>query len=187
MSELRAFLIDRFRRSHRTLLAMVDGLTEEQYAWRPTPSAHNIAFQVWHLARTADDIQATLRQASPSARAVLGAGEQIWFAESLARRWGLNPAELGAGESGYEMDDAAAARLRFPPKAEVVGYMRRAFEALEQALEAVQEDWTAFRYTHWGDDAPLWQQAVDYLTHHDWNAGYIAALRRAQGLPRVVA
>jgi hypothetical protein len=85
------------------------------------------------------------------------------------------------------MDDAAAARLRFPPQAEVVGYMRRAFEALERALEAVQEDWTAFRYTHWGDDAPLWQQAVDYLAHHDWNAGHIAALRRAQDLPRVVA
>jgi hypothetical protein len=187
MIELSEILKASYRESHETLLKMVADLTDTQMAWRPTATAHNIAFQAWHAARTAEDIQSALRRASPSARGRLGAGEQLWFAEGLARRWGFNPSDLGADESGYEMDDAVAARLTFPRKEQVLDYVRRAFAAAEQMLDAAKEDWTTFRYKHWGQEVPLWQHVMDYISHNHWNIGYIAALRRAQNLRRVIA
>lgn len=173
--------------SQRGLLKMVGELTDEQLAWRPTPTSHNIAFQVWHAARAADDIQATLSRVSPSIKNTLGERQEIWQAEGLAVRWGLDPSKLGAGESGYEMDDGVAARLVLPGRP-LLDYARRAFDALERALEAIDpQEWTDLRYDHWGTGQPLWAQVVMYLAHNEWNVGYIAALRRAQGLPRVLA
>lgn len=179
-------LKDQYARSQRGLLKMVEELTDEQLAWRPTPTSHNIAFQVWHAARTADDIQVTLRRVSPSVKSALGEGREIWQSEGLAARWKLEPSTLGAGESGYEMEDSAAARMALPGK-QVLDYARRSFEALERALEAVEpKEWTELRYDHWGTGQPLWVQVLMYLGHNDWNVGYIAALRRAQNLPRVM-
>lgn len=180
-------LKDRHTESQRGLLKMVEELTEEQLGWRPTPTSHNIAFQVWHAARSADEIQAKLRRTSPSVRSRLGEGQEIWQTEGLAPRWGLDPSTLGAGESGYDMDDSVAARLALPA-APLLDYARRAFDALEHALDAVAADeWVDLRYKHWGVEQLLWGHVVDYLAHNEWNVGHIAALRRAQGLPRVLA
>lgn len=67
-------LKDQHVQGQRGLLKMVEELTEEHLGWRPTPTSHNIAFQVWHAARTIDEIQATLRRAVPSVRSKLGEG-----------------------------------------------------------------------------------------------------------------
>lgn len=179
-------LKERYAGSHSGLLKMVEDLSDEQLAWRPTPTAHNIAFQVWHAARSADDIQKVVSRACPSVRNRLGEGREIWQAEGLAANWGLDPATLGAGESGYDMDDAAAARLTLPGKP-LLDYARRAFDALNQALDAAAPDEWNLPYKHWGTNVPLWQHVVDYLSHNEWNVGYIAALRRAQDLSRVIA
>lgn len=44
-------LRQRFRLGHRRILAAVADLTEDQLRWKPTPTAHSIAFNLWHLAR----------------------------------------------------------------------------------------------------------------------------------------
>ncbi len=187
MAESLQALKDKYIESQNGLLKMVGELTEEQLGWRPTPTSHSIAFQVWHASRTADEIQVKLRRTSPSVRSKLGEDQEIWTSEGLAARWGLDPSALGAGESGYDMDDSIAARLVLPAKP-LLDYARRAFDALARALDAVAADeWAELRYKHWGVELPLWMHVVDYLTHNDWNVGYIAALRRAQGLPRVFA
>lgn len=187
MAEPFQALKDQYVESQRGLLKMVHELTEGQLGWRPTPTSHNIAFQVWHAARTADEIQTTLRRASPSVRSRLGEGQEIWTTEKLAARWGLDSSTLGAGESGYEMDDKVAAQLVLPT-APLLDYARRVFDTAERALSAVAADeWAGLRYKHWGSEQPLWNHVVDYLAHNWWNVGYIAALRRAQGLPRVFA
>lgn len=179
-------LKDRYAQSHSGLLQMVEGLTDEQLNWRPTPTAHNIAFQVWHAARTADDVQVVICRNCPSVKSKLGEGQEIWQAEGLAARWGLDPTQLGAGESGYDMDDAVAAKLSLPAQP-LLDYARRAFETLNRALDAATPDEWDRPYKHWGANVPLWVHVTDYLSHNEWNVGYIAALRRAQGLPRVIA
>lgn len=85
------------------------------------------------------------------------------------------------------MDDRAAAQLTLPA-GPLLDYARRVFDTFERVLDAVAADeWADLRYKHWGVEQPLWLHVVGYLAHDEWNVGYIAALRRAQGLPRVLA
>lgn len=39
----------------------------------------------------------------------------------------------------------------------------------------------------WAGDLPVGAHVVEYLTHDEWVVGTVAALRRAQGLPRLFA
>lgn len=43
-------LRQRFRMGQRRIIAAVLDLTEDQLRWKPTPTAHSIAFNLWHLA-----------------------------------------------------------------------------------------------------------------------------------------
>lgn len=130
----------RYRLGHRRLHKMLEGLTEEQFAWTPTASTHSIAFNVWHLARWADYLQAKIPAMASSLQRKLGPGAQIWEAEGLAETWGLARETLGWGETGMEMSDETAAHLPFPSMPAVMDYVRRTFDAVERALEATGDD-----------------------------------------------
>jgi Protein of unknown function (DUF664) len=64
----------------------VDGLSDDDLAWRPDPEANSIAWLVWHLTRIEDDHVA----------GVAGTG-QVWD-DGWADRFGL---PLPAGDDGY--------------------------------------------------------------------------------------
>lgn len=182
-----AFIRKRYRQSHESLFQVAEGLTAEQWTFRPTPRAHNIAFQVWHSARFFDYVQSTLAGLS-SGRAPQPGPRQIWHAEGLARKWDLDPAILGEDESGYAMDDAAAAALRLPEGAVIMEYARRTSAAAQQAVDDLtDEQLLTLKVSGWAGELPVAAYLVEYLTHDEWVLGTIAALRRAQGLPRVFA
>lgn len=66
---------------------VVDGLTADQLAHRPTPDANSIGWLVWHLTRVQDDHVAEV------------AGiEQVWTAQGYAARFAL---PLEVGDIGY--------------------------------------------------------------------------------------
>ena len=48
------FIADCLAQTHIRLMATCDGLTAEQMAWRPAPTANNIGFILWHLTRNED-------------------------------------------------------------------------------------------------------------------------------------
>src|SRR5574341_1194261 len=123
----------RYAQSHQRLLKMVGDMTDEQLSWRPTPTAHAVAFQVWHAARIEDYFQFRISETVPDIQKKLGPARQIWAAENLATRWGLDPKMLGIAELGEGMDDRAAAGLRLPRKDVLLDYTRRAFSAAERA------------------------------------------------------
>lgn len=66
--------------------------------------------------------------------------EEIWDAESLAERWGLDPSVLGYGQAGTDMEDRVARSMTFPPKATLQEYARRAFAAVEGVFGTVEDD-----------------------------------------------
>ncbi len=180
----------RYRLGHQRLLAMLKGLTEEQFLWKPTPSSHSIAFNIWHLARWADFLQATIPSMSSSLEAKLGQGRQIWDAERLAQQWGWNPATLGWNQTGLKMDDQAAANLRFPSIGQVIAYLQRAFAAAERAVDVIDDDEARVIYKapyEEGSGRPAGSYIISYAIHDDFHRGQVAALRRAQNLPRAVA
>src|SRR5712692_7333535 len=122
----------RYLLGHQRLLQMLEGLTEEQFIWKPTPSSHAIAFNLWHLARTADFLQATIPGIASSLGAKLGRGREIWDTERLPQRRGWNPATLGWNQMGFQMDDQAAANLRFPRRTRSSVRSRRFWKGREE-------------------------------------------------------
>jgi len=156
------------REAHQNVLKLVEELSDEQLAWQPHPSANSIAFDVWHLARWADYVQARLPDAHPQLSQQLEARRQIWHAEDLAARWGLDPASLGEYEAGTEMG-AASARMPWPGKAVLLEYLQRAYALEEQGLAALDDQ--LFQELIWRQGAPS-DKTVGYwvMEHlvHEW-------------------
>ena len=48
------FIADCLAQTHLRLMATCEGLTAEQVAWRPAPTANNIGFILWRLTRNED-------------------------------------------------------------------------------------------------------------------------------------
>ncbi len=177
----------RYTQSHERLLKMVDDMTDEQLAWRPTPTAHSVAFQVWHAARIEDYFQFRIAETIPDVQKKLGPARQIWTAENFATGWDLDPNMLGIGELGEGMDDRAAAGLRLPRKDVLLDYTRKAFDAAERAVATLTDEQLTVMMKDWAGNQPVDGYVVEYLAHTEWDIGQIACLRRAQDLPRVMA
>jgi hypothetical protein len=178
---------NRFRAAHQRFFKMLEGVTDDQFRWRPTPVAHSIAFQVWHGGRVNDYFQSKIPGLSAGLTQRLGPGRQIWEVEDLAKRWGLDPAALGWNEIGFGMDDTVAANLALPSRDVVVDYARRALATADRSVEALTDEDFHLKMVDWAGELPLGAYVLEYLAHDEWDIGQIACLRRAQGLPRVMA
>ena len=91
-------LLDAFGRIAEEVGDTVEGLSEDQLAFRPGPGANSIAWLVWHLTRIQDNHVAE------------AAGEpEVWLEDGWADRFGLSldPADTGYGHS---VDDVAEVR-----------------------------------------------------------------------------
>ncbi|TMC72696.1 MAG: DinB family protein, partial [Chloroflexi bacterium] len=75
----------RSKMTRELVLKVVDGLSNEQLAWRPAPRAHSMGWTLWHIARCADKLAAQV-----------GGTAEIWTREGLATRWGLAEILLGS-------------------------------------------------------------------------------------------
>lgn len=176
----------RYKLGHQRVLRALEDLTEEQMRWHPTPITHSISWNVWHLARWADYLQATIPAMTPRLQAVLGAGREIWHTEGLAQKWGLDAAALGWREMGTDMGDRVAAALRFPEKETVIGHLRRTFEAAEHAVEGIadHEFGITYRSPHaWAGERVIGMYVVALYAHDERHLGQIIYLRRLMELP----
>jgi hypothetical protein len=77
---------------------LVDGLSEDDLAWRPEPGANSIAWLLWHLTRVADDYSALYAQV-PSR----------WTDGGWYERFGL-PFGPEAHGYGFDADDVGKVR-----------------------------------------------------------------------------
>jgi DinB superfamily len=174
-----------FRQAHTGVLKLVEGLSDEQLAWQPEPSATSIAFNVWHLARWADYVQARAPETTEMLGQRIKPRRQLWQAEDLAARWGLDPASLGHIEAGNELGSAAA-QLRLPGQAVLLDYLRRCYALEEQVLDALDDQ--QFQERRLDPQSPP-DQSVGYwlMSHlvHEWE--HLGMIRYLQGLPQLSA
>ncbi len=117
--------IDFFERILENGVAVVDGLTDEQLARRPTPDANSIAWLVWHTARGQD---AQIADAA--------ATEQVWFAQGWVERFGL---DLDPDDHGYGHTSEQVGKVRAPADL-LAGYLRATHEATVAYLRGVTDD-----------------------------------------------
>ncbi len=92
-------LTDALDRVRESGLAVLDGLTDEQLAHRPGPTANPIGWLVWHLARVQDDHVATV-----------AGSEQVWTGQGFVGRFALpyDVSSIGYGHSSEEVAAFAA-------------------------------------------------------------------------------
>ena len=168
-------IVELYRETHKRVLKLIEDLSDDQLAWRPTPTAHSIGFNLWHLARWADHLKARL-----------GSGPQLWEEEGLAEKWGLDSSTLGYDETGMEMDHDAAVRLclALPGKDILLDYARSAFAAVEAVIGALDEGnfWKPRKSEIDGSDTSIGRSISVHLTHANRHLGQIEFLHRAQGL-----
>lgn len=93
-------LIDGLGRVRDVVHEVASGLTAEQLAYRPTPTANSICWLIWHLTRVQDDHIAEV-----------AGREQVWITEGWATRFGLprGYAATGYGHSAEEVGEITVA------------------------------------------------------------------------------
>jgi hypothetical protein len=177
--------------NHRNALEAVVDLDEDKLRWRP-PRSNSVAFNLWHIARWADHFQSILSTMTPTLRERIGATAEVWTRAGFAAKWGFREGGLGTVQTGMGMDEDASAKLRLPPKGELLSYVKEAFELADSAVRKVRDDDLAQPAELEADRVPWLSSPTQYGTVGIWIAtgirhearhlGMIEALRGAAGL-----
>jgi uncharacterized damage-inducible protein DinB len=155
-------LIDSLDRVREVVHGAVEGLTDEQLAWRADPQANSIAWLVWHLTRVQDDHVAD----------VAGIG-QVW-ADGWADRFGLG---LPVGDTGYGHRSDQVARVRAGAEL-LTGYHDAVFERSRRYLDGLSDaDLDRIVDERWDPPVSLGVRLVSVITEDNQHAGQAAFLR----------
>ncbi len=171
-----AVISAQYRNTHENLLALVDGLNDEQIGWTPNETTPSVGFHVWHLARWADYLQEMIN----------GRGSQLWEKEELAARWDMETSSLGYAQTGMSMDDKTAMTLRMPGKVLLLDYARRAFAAAQLAVERISDKefykvYEGFHGKNW-HDGHIGPIISTWMSHDNRHLGMIECLVGVQGI-----
>jgi len=162
--------------THERLLKAAEELPPEQFARSAGPSLHSVAWQLWHAARWDDFFASHFHKdfgRDPQT--------QVWERESLAERWSLPSGSMGRRDTGTEMSDEMAEKVKFPDQREVVGYARLAFAYAEDAVRLMQDHLLAMAKDDADGDTNL-DNVLIYLEHLSRHLGMIESIRGLQGL-----
>lgn len=120
---------EQYRETQSLILHIVEELPAEQWSANYSRMGTPLAYHVWHIAREADLLHATLRQT------LRQPAEQVWHRDRLASRWSFPPDALGLHETGIGMDEDDARRLTWPTRDALMSYMRLAFAEVNRTID----------------------------------------------------
>lgn len=157
-------LADALGRIREVVHQVADGLTAEQLAYRPQPSANSIAWLLWHLTRVQDDHVADV-----------AGTEQAWTADGWARRFDL-PFDDAAHGYGQGADEVAAVRVQSPDL--LTGYYDAVCERSLRFVRTVTDaDLDRIVDERWDPPVTLGVRLVSVLADDLQHAGQAAYLR----------
>jgi uncharacterized damage-inducible protein DinB len=160
-----AVLADTIERVREQVPAIVEGLSEEDLAWRPDPGANSIAWLVWHLTRVADDHVAEV-----------AGSEQVWTAAGWYDKFGL-PFPAEAHGYGHSTEDVAKVRV---PAALLAGYHDAVAEFVLDYLGTLNpDDLDRIVDERWDPPVSLGVRLVSVvndLTQHAGQAAYVRGM-----------
>jgi DinB family protein len=162
----------RSKMTRELVLKVVDGLSDEQLAWRPAPRAHSMGWTLWHIARCADKFAAQA-----------GGTPELWVRDGLAVKWGLADVLQGSNGVGTGVDDETAATLRPPSKDLLLDYARRSFAALDTIVDgldadAVERELSTF---YFDEPAAIGRAFVTSIAHDNRHLGELEYLKGLLG------
>jgi hypothetical protein len=137
MSEVESTaIVSRIKMAHSWILQATERLTEDELCHRFGPTAPPIGWHLWHIARWADRVQASLPRPDVEPNTPADPNWGIWEQEKIANLWDLDPATLGTLQEGSGMDfDVASELPRHIGRDALLGYARRVFAVTDEALD----------------------------------------------------
>jgi uncharacterized damage-inducible protein DinB len=157
-------LADALGRVREVVHEVAAGLTPEQLAWRPQPSANSICWLIWHLTRVQDDHVADV-----------AGTEQIWTAGGWADRFGL-PLDKSATGWGHTSDEVGAVRVESGDL--LTGYHDAVFEQSLRFMDGLTDaDLDRIVDTRWDPPVTLGVRLVSVIDDDAQHAGQAAYLR----------
>jgi len=161
-------LQDLFARIAESADAVLDGLTEDQLAHRPTPEANSIGWLLWHLARVQDDHVAA------------AAGlEQVHVAQGFRERFDL-PFEAYDIGYGHSSDDVAKVRFGAELLADYLHAVQRQTQDYLATLTPADLDRVVDE--HWDPPVTLGARLVSVVNDDTQHVGQAAYVRGLLGL-----
>ena len=165
MTTANDLLIDGLGRVRDTVHEVVEGLGEDELAYRPDADANSIAWLVWHLSRVQDDHVAEV-----------AGGEQIWTAGGWVERFRL-PYDVPA--SGYGQSSDEVGRLRATAEM-LTGYHDAGHDASVDYLRGLSDDdYERVVDANWDPPVTLGVRLMSVLndtTQHAGQAAYVRGL-----------
>jgi hypothetical protein len=154
---------DSLDRVHADVSGILEGLSEDDLAWRPDPEANSIAWLVWHLTRVEDD------------HVCDAAGvEQTWTADGWADRFGL---PFPVSEHGFGHTSAEVGQVRAGAEL-LVGYLGAVGERTHAYLATLgPDDLERVVDTRWDPPVTLGVRLVSVVNEVNQHAGQAAYLR----------
>ena len=121
--------IDYFRSAmksaHKSLLDVIEDLTDEQLHFRPLDQGNHIAFIIWHYVRTEDMVLNFLLQKK----------KPVWNEEGWDEKLGMDPRAQGTG-----MTDEQAAAIKIQDKSAFLKYVENTFSSSEAYLDGLKDE-----------------------------------------------
>lgn len=174
--------------THERTYAIADRHSEAELCKSFGPTVPPMGWHVWHIARWADRLQASLPNGPEPANPDNG----IWQKKNLATAWQLDPASLGVFETGASMDLEDAIRLpQSIGKHALVSYVKSVVDIATHQLQELTMDTlqivrpciTDFRVEGDGlvvvpnKQGPVMPDLTYHNTHISRHLGMIEALR----------
>ncbi len=163
-------LADGFDRVRDTVQQVVDGLDEDQLAFRPDPDANPVGWLVWHLTRVQDDHVADV-----------AGGQQIWTSAGWVERFRL---PFGVGAIGYGQSSHEVGQVRATAEM-LAGYQDAVHRSTLGYLATLSDqDYHRVVDTRWDPPVTLAVRLVSVLndtTQHAGQAAYVRGLIDRRG------
>lgn len=150
-------------------LALAD-LTVDQLNDTRNGLTNSIGFDVWHVARTIDNI----------VHFVFEREQPVWLREAFNERWNLPKVDQGTG-----MDPADAYALQFPAPAEFGEYIVGVREAVVPRIASMSDAYLAETMTirPWGEVPRMEAIGHGVIGHGNGHLGRASYARNLLGLP----
>lgn len=143
-------------------------LTHEQIHFRAAPTSNSIAFEMWHVARTVDNVIFF----------AFDREQPIWLRDGYELRSGLPKTAQGTGMTPEE-----AYALRFPEPEELAGYIDAVKAAVQPRLEAATQEYLDGLATirPWGERSRAEHMWQVFIAHGNGHLGSVTMARAILG------
>jgi hypothetical protein len=124
----------RLQWTQNSIFAIGEKLSQAQLTRQPGPTSPPIGWHLWHTSRWADRLQASFLVESMEGSFQGPLAPEFWEKEHMARDWNLRKEDLGLLQTGATMTVESAVAVAGIEKSKLIGYARRAFDAVGEAM-----------------------------------------------------